>query len=144
MSEGMNKAILLGNLGQDPELRYTSGNDAVMDLRVATTERYKSGEEWKERTEWHTVVVWGKRAEALAKILSKGSRIAVEGRISTTTTGEGDAKKYYTKVVAENVYLCGGGAERSNAGDAREPRDDRPRGSGGGSSTQSQSRGRDW
>lgn len=110
MTEGLNKAILIGNLGQDPELRYTQGGQAVLNLRLATTETFfNRDKERQQRTEWHTVVVWGKRGEALNKILSKGRSICVEGRIQTRRWEDRDGnKRYGTEIVATNVILVGG------------------------------------
>jgi single-strand DNA-binding protein len=110
MAEGMNKAILIGNLGQDPELRYTQGGQAVLKLRLATTESYLNRDrERQQRTEWHTVVVWGKRGEALHKILSKGKTICVEGRIQTRKWEDKEGnKRYSTEIVAAQVILLGG------------------------------------
>lgn len=114
----MNKVILLGNLGADPELRMTNGGQAVLKLRLATQERYqdRSGTT-QERTEWHSVVVWGKRAEALGKLLSKGSRILVEGSLRTSSYEDRDGqKRYKTEAQAHNIELCGGargGGEQS-------------------------------
>ena len=80
MAEGLNRVMLLGNLGADPELRMTSGGQAVLKLRLATSETYMDKNRTRqERTEWHNVVIWGKRAEALAKILTKGTRIFCGG-----------------------------------------------------------------
>lgn len=128
----MNKATLFGNLGADPELRMTPGGQAVMKLRLATTETYLDKNQTRqERTEWHQVTVWGKRAEGLSKILNKGDRILIEGRISTTSYEKDGEKRYRTEVVAQQVYLggkSGGGGSQSrapsNAGDAWEPGDD--------------------
>lgn len=110
MTEGLNKAILIGNLGQDPELRYTQGGQAVLNLRLATTETFfNRDKERQQRTEWHTVVVWGRRGEALNKILSKGRSICVEGRIQTRRWEDRDGnKRYGTEIVATNVILIGG------------------------------------
>jgi single-strand DNA-binding protein len=112
MTEGLNKAILIGNLGQDPELRYTQGGQPVLNLRLATTETFVNRDkERQQRTEWHTVVVWGKRGEALNKILSKGRGICVEGRIQTRKWEDRDGnKRYGTEIVATNVILLGGRA----------------------------------
>jgi single-strand DNA-binding protein len=110
VSEGINRVTLLGNLGADPELRFTQGGQAVLNIRLATTESYldKSGER-KERTDWHSVTVWGKRGEGLAKILRKGSSILVEGRIQTSSYDDREGvKRYKTEIVANNVVLCGG------------------------------------
>ncbi len=85
MAEGLNKVMLIGNLGADPEIKYTQGGQAILKVRLATTERYVSkGGERQERTEWHSVVIWGNRAEALNKILQKGRTIYVEGRLQTS------------------------------------------------------------
>ncbi|MFT3926288.1 MAG: single-stranded DNA-binding protein [Myxococcales bacterium] len=111
MAEGLNRAILVGNLGMDPELKFTQGGQAVLRIRLATTETYpgKTGER-QERTEWHTVTVWGKRAEALNKILSKGRTIWVEGRIQTRSWEDKDGnKRYATEINAQNIGLVGGG-----------------------------------
>jgi single-strand DNA-binding protein len=111
VAEGMNRVILIGNLGQDPELRYTQTQMGVLSLRLATTESYfdSASKERKERTEWHTVVVWGKRGEALNKILAKGSRICVEGRLQTSSWEDKQgAKRYTTEINAQNVILLGG------------------------------------
>lgn len=126
--EGLNRVMLLGNLGAEPELRYTQGGQAVLNLRVATTESYLDKERVRrERTDWHSVVVWGKRGEALHKILGKGSTVFVEGSLRTSSYDDRDGnKRYKTEVVAQNIILTGrgrgNGGERSN-GDAY-PRDD--------------------
>jgi single-strand DNA-binding protein len=114
MAEGLNRVMLLGNLGQDPELRMTSGGQAVLKLRLATSETYLDRNKVRqERTEWHSVVVWGKRAEALSKILSKGSRIFVEGGLRTSSYDDKEGhKRYRTEVVANNIILSGGGGGR--------------------------------
>ncbi|HTU58922.1 MAG TPA: single-stranded DNA-binding protein [Polyangiales bacterium] len=139
MAEGLNRVILIGNLGQDPELRFTQSNQGVLSLRMATTESYfdTNTKERKEITEWHTVVVWGKRGEALNKILSKGSRIAVEGRLKTRSWDDknGGGKRYATDVVANNVILLGGrgeggGSSRSAGGGDFAGHDDHSYGNG--------------
>ncbi|WP_437674690.1 single-stranded DNA-binding protein [Sorangium sp. So ce131] len=114
MAEGLNRVMLLGNLGADPELRFTQGGQAVLNLRLATTESYLDRDKVrKERTDWHNVVIWGKRAEALGKILSKGSSIFVEGSLRTSSYDDRDGnKRYKTEVIANNVLLTGGGRGR--------------------------------
>jgi single-strand DNA-binding protein len=118
MADGMNRTILIGNLGQDPELRYTKNQRAVLHIRMATTESYLNQDKTREqRTEWHSVVVWGKRGEALNRILGKGDRIGVEGRIRNRSWESNDgSKRYATEIVADNVLLLGsrGGGARSN------------------------------
>lgn len=109
MADGLNKCMLLGNLGADPELRMTNGGAAVLKMRLATAESYlDKNKQRQERTEWHNVVVWGKRAEALGKFLSKGDRLFVEGSIRTSSYDKDGEKRYRTEIVAQNVILLGG------------------------------------
>ncbi|MBZ0119006.1 MAG: single-stranded DNA-binding protein, partial [Sandaracinaceae bacterium] len=92
--QGLNKVMLIGNLGMDPELKFTQNGQAILRMRLATTERIPSKTaERQERTEWHTVIVWGNRAEALNKILNKGRTIYVEGRIQTRSWEDKDGNK---------------------------------------------------
>lgn len=109
MADGLNRVMLLGNLGADPELRMTSTGQAVLNVRLATTESYlDKNRARQERTEWHTVIVWGKRAEGLSKILRKGDRVFIEGGIRTSSYDDRDGnKRYKTEVVASNVILLG-------------------------------------
>ncbi len=125
MAEGLNKVFLLGNLGADPELRYTQGGQAVLNLRMACTESYLDKDKVRqERTEWVNVTIWGKRGEALGKFLSKGSPLMVEGRMQTSSYDDREGvKRYKTEVVAINVCLVGSknGCERSEGGGYRGP-----------------------
>ena len=135
MSEGLNKVMLLGNLGSDPELRMTQGGQAILKLRLATTEKFKNREEqWQERTEWHQVSLWGKRGEALSKILTKGDRLFVEGSIRTSSYEKDGEKRYRTEVVASNVILNGkgGGGKPKQTAAATPADDDLPTGDFGG------------
>lgn len=111
MAQGLNRVILLGNLGADPELRMTNNGAAALKMRLATSETYLDRNKQKqERTEWHNVVVWGRRAEAISKFLSKGDRILVEGSLRTTSYEDRDGnKKFRTEIIANNVVLSGGG-----------------------------------
>jgi single-strand DNA-binding protein len=114
MAEGLNRVMLIGNLGQDPELRYTQSGQAVLNLRIATNESFLNRDnERQERTEWHTVTIWGKRGEALNKIISKGKQLYIEGRLQTRSWEDKQGqKRYTTEVVATNVVLLGGGGGR--------------------------------
>jgi single-strand DNA-binding protein len=143
MAEGLNRVMLLGNLGADPELRYTQGGQAVLNLRLATTESYLDKDRVrKERTDWHNVVVWGKRGEALGKILGKGSTIFIEGSIRSSSYEDREGnKRYKTEIVANNVILAGraggrgaeGGRAYDEGGGGFESRGGGgPRGGGGG------------
>ncbi|HEX6274759.1 MAG TPA: single-stranded DNA-binding protein [Polyangiaceae bacterium] len=149
MAEGLNRVMLLGNLGQDPELRMTSGGQAVLKLRLATSETYLDRNKVRqERTEWHSVVVWGKRAEALSKFLTKGSRIFVEGGIRTSSYEDKEGqKRYRTEVVASNIILSGGGGGgggRGGGARSQEPGDGpEPAASGGGYGDQDYGGGND-
>lgn len=107
----MNKAIIIGNLGADPEIRYTASGSPVANLRVATNEKWtdKSGAK-QERTEWHRVVVFGPTADSCGKYLSKGRQVAIEGRIQTKEWKDKDGnKRYTTEIVAHNVTFLSGG-----------------------------------
>ena len=110
MAEGLNRVMLLGNLGADPELRFTQGGQAVLNMRLATTETYLDKNKVRqERTDWHNVVVWGKRGEALAKILAKGSSLFIEGSLRTSSYDDKEGhKRYKTEIVANNILLTGG------------------------------------
>src|SRR6185295_11369323 len=114
MAEGLNRVMLLGNLGADPELRFTQGGQAVLNMRLATTESYLDKDKVRrDRTDWHNIVVWGKRGEALAKILTKGSNLFVEGSIRTSSYDDRDGnKRYKTEIIANNILLTGGGRGR--------------------------------
>jgi single-strand DNA-binding protein len=117
--------MLLGNLGADPELRFTQGGQAVLNIRLATTESYLDRDKQRqERTEWHAVVVWGKRGEALAKILKKGDRVFVEGSLRTSSYDDREGnKRYKTEVHAREVILCGGRGGPSSREDHGYPVD---------------------
>lgn len=122
MADGLNKVMLIGNLGAEPELRQTKSGP-VMSLRLATSETYLDKEKQRqERTEWHSVTMWGKRAEGLAKFLSKGARVYVEGGIRSSSYEVDGQKRYKTEIVAQNLLLCGGaGGEKKPATPASAP-----------------------
>lgn len=116
MSEGLNKVILFGNLGADPELKYAQSGTAILKLSLATNERVKKGEEWTDHTEWHRVTVFGKRAEGLSKFLAKGAAVMVEGRLRTSKYEKEGQTHYSTEINADNVILGGGGKRDGNSG----------------------------
>ena len=112
----VNRVILVGNLGKDPEVRYTSGGQAVANLRIATSRSWtdKQSGQKKEETEWHDVEVWGKQAEQCGEYLAKGRQVYVEGRLKTDKWQDKQSgqERYKVKVVAETVRFLGGGAGR--------------------------------
>jgi len=120
MAKSVNKVILVGNLGKDPEVKYTPQGTAVAKFSVATSERYKDKQgEWQDRTEWHNIVAWQKLAEIIGEYVKKGNKIYIEGRLTTNSwedqkTGE---KKYRTEVVANEIVLLGG---RGDSGGGEE------------------------
>jgi single-strand DNA-binding protein len=124
----VNKVILVGRLGRDPETRYTGGGQAVANFSVATDESYKdkNGERQK-RTEWHKIVVWGKQAEIAQQYLKKGSLIFIEGRIQSREWQDKEGQKRTSfEIVANNFRMLGGRAEGAAAGGGASAR------SGGG------------
>jgi single-strand DNA-binding protein len=119
---GVNKVILIGNLGTKPEIRYTKDGRPVANFRLATTENWTNRDgQREERTEWHTVVVWGKAAENCTNFLDKGRSVYVEGRIQTREWEDRDGqKRRTTEIVAQTVQFLGG--PRGGGGPpAREP-----------------------
>jgi single-strand DNA-binding protein len=115
---GVNKVILIGNLGADPELRYTPSGQAVCDLRLATNESWtdKNGQK-QERTEWHRVVFWGKPAEILKQYLAKGQKLYVEGRLQTRSWEDKEGnKRYSTEIVGNDFMFLGGGRGEGGGG----------------------------
>ena len=116
----VNKVILLGNLGRDPETRYTTGGDAVTTLNIATSEQWKdkSGEK-QERTEWHRVVLFARLAEIAGEYLKKGRSVYIEGRLQTRKyTDKDGVEKYSTEIVADRMQLLGGREGGGTGGDA--------------------------
>lgn len=119
----VNKVILVGNLGADPELKYTPSNRPLCNLRIATTDVFKdkSGQR-QERTEWHRVTVWGDTAENCNKYLSKGRSVYVEGRLQTRSYDKEGQKHYATDVVADRVVFLGSGGGGGGGGGGGEGR----------------------
>lgn len=121
MSDGMNKVMLLGNLGADPELRHTAAGRAVLNIRMATTETWLDKDKTPQsNTEWHSVVVWGNRATGLAKVLKKGNRILVEGGLRTSNYEKDGVKRYKTEVHATQVCFADGGGNKVSRGERND------------------------
>ena len=105
---GLNRVTLLGNVGADPELRYTANGTAVLNIRLATSETYvDKNKEVQERTDWHAVVVWGPRAAGLAKVVVKGACVLVEGGLRTSSYEKDGVKRYKTEVHAREICFTG-------------------------------------
>ncbi len=129
MARGINKVILVGNLGADPETRYTASGSAVTNIRIATSEswRDKQSGEQQERTEWHRVVFFGRLAEIAKEYLRKGSQVYVEGRLQTSKwQGQDGQDRYTTEIIANEMQMLGGrgdggGASRGPRGDDSAP-----------------------
>ena len=136
MARGINKAILVGNLGADPETRYTAGGSAVTNIRLATTDSWRdrqSGEQ-QERTEWHRVVFFSRLAEIAAEYLRKGSQVYVEGRIQTRKwQGQDGQDRYTTEIVASEMQMLGGRGGGGGGGGSRSGGYDGPASDDGGS-----------
>jgi single-strand DNA-binding protein len=122
MAKSVNKVILIGTLGKDPELKYTPQGTAVTKFSMATNESFKDKQsgEWKERTDWHNIVCWQRTAEVAAEYLKKGRQVYIEGRLSTRSWDDKETgqKKYMTEVVCNDLVLLGGkGGGGSSPGD---------------------------
>ncbi len=137
MARGINKVILVGNLGNDPDVRYTAGGAAVANVSIATTEAWKDREsgDMQEKTEWHRVVFFGKLAEIVAEYVKKGSQIYVEGRLQTRKWQDKEGtERYTTEIVANEMQMLGGRSSGgSSAGGASDKAAPAEGASGGGS-----------
>src|SRR5690349_14277970 len=125
MARGVNKVILVGNLGNDPEMKYTQGGMAICTLSLATTSVRKDREgNTQERTEWHRVKLFGKLGEIAGEYLKKGRQVYIEGSIRYDKfTGQDGVEKYFTDIVADEMQMLGGGGE---GGGQRGDRQERP------------------
>ena len=136
MARGVNKVIIVGNLGADPETRYTAGGSCICNLRIATSESWKDKDtgEKQERTEWHRVVLFGKLGEIAGEYLTKGRQVYIEGSLRTSKyTDKEGVERYTTDIVASEMQMLGGrsegGGDRPNS---ESPRSGGDRGGGGG------------
>lgn len=106
MAKGLNKVLLIGHLGKDPELKYTPNGTAVCNFSLASSDSYKGDDgNWVDRTEWHNIVVWRKLAEICGQYLKKGSKIYMEGKLTTESYEKDGTKKYITKVVMSDMVM---------------------------------------
>jgi single-strand DNA-binding protein len=135
MARGVNKVILVGNVGKDPEVRYTQTGTAVATFSLATSDRIKRNDQWEDRTEWHNIVAWGRTAETCGQWVKKGTQLFVDGRIQTRKWQDRDGNnRYTTEIVVNQMLLLGrgqgqrpdAGQDSSPAGGARAPADDFP------------------
>ena len=119
MGKSVNRVILLGNVGKDPDMKSTGGGTLVANLTLATTDRQKDGHgNWNDRTEWHNLKAFGKTAEIIRDYVTKGSKIFIEGKIQTSSWDDKQSgqKKYRTEVIVNELTLCGG---KENNGGSR-------------------------
>jgi single-strand DNA-binding protein len=131
MAKSVNKVILVGNVGQDPEVKYTASGVPVAKLSLATNERFKDrNDAWQDRTEWHTVVAWQRLAEIVGEYARKGSKLYIEGKMQTSTWEDKQSGKrnYRTEIVAQDIVLLGsrdngqeGGGEMRSGQSSPEP-----------------------
>lgn len=120
MPKSVNKVILVGNVGQDPEVKYTPSGNPVAKFSLATNERFKDrSNEWQERTEWHNVIAWQRLAEIVGEHVKKGSKLYIEGKLETSSWDDrqSGSKRYRTEIVVRDIVLLG-------AHDDAEDRDD--------------------
>ena len=118
--KSLNRVTLIGNLGKDPEVKYTPSGTPVAKITLATNERFKDKNgEWQDRTEWHNVVLWQRLAEIAGEYLKKGGKVYIEGRLQTRSWDDKQTnqKKYMTEVVASDLILLGGRGEGGGGGD---------------------------
>ena len=122
MAKSVNKVILVGNLGKDPEVKYTPTGVPVAKFSLATNERFKDkGGEWQDRTEWHNIVAWQRLAEIVGEYVKKGSKVYIEGRLQTSSWEDKQSgeKKYRTEIIAHDLVLLGGRGEGDGEGRSR-------------------------
>jgi single-strand DNA-binding protein len=110
MPKSVNKVILVGNVGQDPEVKYKPSGTPVAKLSLATNERFKDrNDEWQERTEWHSIIAWQRLAEIVGEYVTKGSKLYIEGKLQTSSweDRQSGSKRYRTEIVARDIVLLG-------------------------------------
>lgn len=138
MARSLNKVMIIGNLGGDPEIKYSANGTAMANLKVATSENRKNKEgEWEERTEWHRILLLGRNAENAKDYLHKGSKVYIEGKIETRSWDDQNGQKHYmTEIIANDMLFLD--PKDKSAGDNSEQPQQPPRRSGGGGSQRPQ------
>ncbi len=122
MAKGLNKVMLIGRLGADPEIRYTASGTAVVNLRIATDSPVKRGDNWESETEWHRVVAWDRLAEFCGEYLSKGRLVYIEGRLRTRSWEDQDGnKRWTTEIVARDIQALDSKGGREDSDTELEP-----------------------
>jgi len=119
MAKSVNKVILIGNLGKDPEVKYTPSGTPVAKFTVATNERFKDKEgQWQDRTEWHNITAWARTAEIVGEYLKKGNKVYIEGSLRTHSWDDKQTnqKKYMTEIIVNDLVLLGGRGEGGGEG----------------------------
>src|SRR5512143_1801040 len=124
----LNKVLLIGNLGKDPEVRYTSNGTAVASFSLATSERFKNKNgEWEERTEWHNITLWGRLAEIAGEYLAKGRTVFIEGRLQTRKWQDRDGRdRYTTEIVGDKMHVLAAKGEGARPSGARPDSQEAP------------------
>ena len=123
--KSLNKVQLIGNVGKDPELKYTPSGVAVASFSMATTEKWKDNDgNPQEKTEWHNLVAWRKLAEIVGEYVKKGKPLYVEGKIQTRSYEKDGVKRYSTEIVADEIIMLGSGEQRKPEATADAPKDD--------------------
>lgn len=118
----MNKVILIGRLGNDPELKYTPNGTAQAQISLATSEKWKDSDgNQKEKTEWHRIVAWRRQAEFVGEWLKKGQLVSIEGKLQTRSWEQDGQKKYMTEIIADNITMLGSRAEGGGGSKAGGP-----------------------
>lgn len=121
MARGVNKVILLGNLGKDPESRFTPSGTAVTTFSLAVNRNVKEGDGWKEQTEWVRCVAWERQAETIGQYVKKGNQLYIEGRLQTREwTDKDNVKRYTTEVIVQDFTLIGNKGQNAGSGDDQD------------------------
>lgn len=115
-SKTLNKVLLIGFLGKDPEVRQNANNLSIATFSIATNEKIKDGDGWKDRTEWHSIVAWGRQAEIAGEYLSKGTQVYIEGRLQTRSwEGQDGAKRWSTEIIVKDFIILKGNSSNQKS-----------------------------